>query len=72
MRKPDKQRVQFDFLPEALDRLDALVNETGAASRAEVVRRALVLYDRMLEAEKEGNEIVLKTRKGEEQKVILL
>lgn len=38
-------RVQFDFRPEAVARLDHLVARLGAASRAEVVRRALALLD---------------------------
>lgn len=42
----DKTRVCFDFTPAALTALDDLVERTGAPSRAEVVRRALALYDR--------------------------
>lgn len=42
-----KTRVQFDFTNEQLARLDGLVHRMGAASRAEVVRRALHLMDRV-------------------------
>ncbi len=40
-----KQRVQFDFTPEALKRLENLVEQTNASSKAEVVRNALRVYE---------------------------
>jgi hypothetical protein len=43
--KKDKIRVQFEFVPEALARLDALKEVTGAPTRAETVRSALRFYE---------------------------
>ena len=43
--KTEKVRVQFDFAPDALERLDALIKESGATTRAEVVRNPLSLYE---------------------------
>lgn len=40
-----KVRVQFDFSPEALQRLENLREKSGAATRAETVRDALSLYE---------------------------
>lgn len=40
-----KQRVQFDFSPEALKRLEDLKEQTDASTKAEVVRSALKLYE---------------------------
>jgi hypothetical protein len=40
-----KIRVQFDFAPDALQRLDELKQESGARTRAETVRNALSLYE---------------------------
>jgi len=40
-----KQRVQFDFSPEALQRLEHLQETLDAATKAEVVRNALKLYE---------------------------
>jgi hypothetical protein len=40
-----KQRVQFDFSPESLKRLDDLKEKTDASTKAEVVRNALKLYE---------------------------
>jgi metal-responsive CopG/Arc/MetJ family transcriptional regulator len=45
MAVKQKERVQFDFSPEALERLDAIKGKTGAATRAEVVRNALKVYE---------------------------
>jgi len=36
-------RLQFDFSPEMVSKLDGLKEKMGAASRAEVIRRALYL-----------------------------
>jgi hypothetical protein len=40
-----KQRVQFDFSPEALQRLEDLKELVDASTKAEVVRNALKLYE---------------------------
>ncbi|HZS77371.1 MAG TPA: hypothetical protein VFA41_12220 [Ktedonobacteraceae bacterium] len=40
-----KIRVQFEFAPEALARLDALKEVTDAPTRAETVRSALRFYE---------------------------
>lgn len=61
-----KVRVQLDFEPSAAQRLDEQVKELGAASRAEVVRRALCLLDRVNQhkgtvilRQKDGHEVEL-------------
>ena len=41
----NKQRVQFDFSPEALQRLEHLQETLDAETKAEVVRNALKLYE---------------------------
>lgn len=40
-----KTRVQFDFTPDALQRLDEIKEATGATTRAETIRNALRLYE---------------------------
>lgn len=46
---PAKVRVQFDFTPEALSRLDELKDKSGAATRAETLRNALRFYEWLLD-----------------------
>lgn len=50
-----KERVQFDFSSESLQRLDDVKAKTGATTRAEVVRNALRLYEWLVnEVDAEG------------------
>lgn len=44
-RAQTKQRIQFDFTPEALKRLDDLKEKVEASTKAEVIRNALKLYE---------------------------
>ena len=67
MHKSRTKRVQFDFTEPAVRQLDELVAETGAASRAEVVRRALGLLKAALDTQKEGG----KDQNGDVEKVCL-
>ena len=64
-----KTRVQFDFTDIAVRQLDELVEETGAASRAEVVRRALALYKDALDTQKDGGSVLLKTKHGDVERI---
>jgi len=67
-----KERVQFDFSPEALAHLDATVVKMDAATRAECIRNALKVYewlvndlspDDVIEVrDAVSNEIILKTK----------
>jgi hypothetical protein len=66
----DKKRLQFDFSERALEQLDKLVELTDAASRAEVVRRALQVYNRLVQAEANGAEVLLQGKDGQVQKLI--
>jgi hypothetical protein len=44
-RSQSKQRIQFDFTPEALKRLEDLKEQVEASTKAEVIRNALKLYE---------------------------
>ena len=59
-------RVQFEMQPESIDRLKALRDRTEAASYAEVVRRALQLYEFVIEEADKGSELSIRSEeKGE-------
>lgn len=60
----DKARVQFDFSKESLAKLDEIVSAVNASTRAEVIRRALMLYTEVLEAEKRGAKIFFREPDG--------
>jgi hypothetical protein len=57
--KSEKHRVQFDFAPEALERVDRLVEVTEATTRADVVRNALRIYEWLVEKAREGKAMSL-------------
>jgi len=41
----NKQRVHFDFSPEALERLESIRVRVDASTKAEVMRNALKIYE---------------------------
>ena len=69
-----KKRVHFDFTRAAAARLDELVGITGSSSRAELVRRALALYDEVWAATRNREQtLVFRSKKdGTEREVIFL
>lgn len=68
----EKVRIPFDFVPRAAEDLDRLVAELGAASRAEVVRRALALFDRSLTCAKSGGKVIFKDADGKETELLFI
>lgn len=58
-RKPKgtKPRVQFEFTEESLAKLDELVEDSGCATRAELLRRALSVYAELSVVSERGAEI---------------
>lgn len=60
----DLARVQFDFSRESLAKLDEIVSNVNARTRAEVIRRALTLYTEVLEAQNRGAKIFFREKDG--------
>ncbi len=50
----NKQRVQFDFSPEALKRLEMMQEQLDMPTKAEVVRNALKWYELFLSQDPES------------------
>ena len=74
MKKNGKKKLQFEFAEDAINRLDELKTRTDSASRAEVIRRSLRLYEFAVEKvingytlklEKDGEEIAFTILDGE-------
>ncbi len=55
-----KHRLQFDLTPEALQALDELKEQAAAATRAEVIRKALRMYSWFLKQRESGTALMLK------------
>lgn len=68
----EKKRIQLDFTEDAAARLDELVRITGAASRAELMRRALALLDRALYTQQHGGMLLLRGEDGREREIVIM
>lgn len=60
----DKVRVQFDFSKESLDKLDDIKKKVNASTRAEVIRRGMILFTVLQEAEQRGAKLCLREADG--------
>jgi hypothetical protein len=58
-RNSSRHRVQFDFAPGALARVDKLVEITEAPTRADVVRNALRVYEWLVDKALQGKSIII-------------
>jgi hypothetical protein len=59
-----KNRVQLDFAPRSLARLNALKVKTEASSYAEVVKNALRLYEALIEESEGGKQFLVRDKDG--------
>jgi hypothetical protein len=62
--KAVKVRVQLDFAPRSMDRLNLLKEKTEAASYAEVVKNALKLYEGLIEEVESGKQFLVRDENG--------
>ncbi len=70
MKRP-KVRLNLLVALETRKRLERLVNLTGADSMTEVIRRALMLFEILVSARKEGDSVVVRAKDGSERELIL-
>lgn len=59
-----KNRVQLDFAPRSMERLNALKAKTEAASYAEVVKNALRIYEALIEEAESGKQFLVRDTDG--------
>ena len=59
-----KNRVQLDFPPRAMERLNTLKAKTEATSYAEVVKNALRLYEALIEEDESGKQFLTRDKNG--------
>jgi hypothetical protein len=63
-RAVKKNRVQLDFAPRSMERLNTLKTKTEAASYAEVVKNALRLYEALIEETEAGKQFLVRDQNG--------
>ena len=59
-----KNRVQLDFAPRSMERLNTLKTKTEASSYAEVVKNALRLYEALIEETESGKQFLIRDENG--------
>ena len=62
--KAQKNRVQLDFAPRSMERLNTLKLKTEASSYAEVVKNALRLYEALIEETESGKQFLTRDKDG--------
>lgn len=60
-----KERVQLDFSPDSLERLEKLKERVGASTRAEVIRQALRLYEWFINETEPDSTVLILDREDE-------
>jgi metal-responsive CopG/Arc/MetJ family transcriptional regulator len=70
--KPDRIRIQLDLTPAMRDEVDQLANATGAATRAEVVRRAVSVYAALLAELNGGRQVETVGKNGRDRRRLLM
>jgi hypothetical protein len=63
-KAPKKNRVQLDFAPRSMERLNMLKAKTEASSYAEVVKNALRLYEALIEETESGKQFLVRDKDG--------
>ncbi len=66
MAKKATTRVQFDMPNASYNRMNVLREKIEATSHAEVIRRALQLYEALVEEAEKGGDIVVRTKEDGE------
>ena len=64
------KRLQFEFHIDSISRLDSLLVKTDAENRSAVVKKALQLYEFILNEQKAGNKFILKDAKNNSESLI--
>ena len=67
----DRIRLHMAVTARVKERLDALLQRTEAESITEVVRRALAVYENLVETTEAGGKVILEDKKGNQREVQL-
>ena len=59
-----KNRVQLDFAPRSMERLNTLKAKTESMSYAEVVKNALRIYEALIEETESGKQFLMRDPDG--------
>jgi len=72
MAKANKVRLNLEFAPVAVENLERMVDQSHSASRTEVIRKALRLFDSFLGHVGDGGKVVFQHADGSQETVKIL
>jgi len=67
IQTPEKARLSFEVPKKVQEQLRDITDRSGATSFTEVIRRALALYDLVLEHREDDGKVVLRYKDGTEE-----
>lgn len=71
-KRPESVRLNLEVNPAVRDRLERLKDNTEAESLTEVIRRALAVYETLVNLSADHHEIVIRTGDGDDTPLILV
>jgi hypothetical protein len=71
-KKAETIRLNLDLSQSTRERLERLQEATEARSMTEVIGRALAVYEKLVNLEGEGSELILRTKSGKELGLLLV
>jgi hypothetical protein len=72
IKRPESVRINLEVNPSVRDRLDRLREATEAESITEVIRRALAVYETLVDLSDGKGQIMLRPKGGDETPLILV
>lgn len=72
LKRDESVRINLEVAPAVRDRIERLREASEAESLTEVIRRALAVYEKLIELSEKRGEIIIRTSKGEEMPLVLI
>ncbi len=72
MPKSKTTRVQLELPEKSMERLRTLKELTESSSYAEVIKKALVLYERIVSLHESGEKFLIKDNKGNQKQLEII
>ena len=72
MAKHEKVRLNLEFTPKVAENLERMIGQSHSASRTEVIRKAVRLFEMVLDHQEKGGKFVLEHDDGNRETVQIL
>lgn len=69
--KSKKHRMSLEFSDKVYSKLNKIKALSDAGSHTEVIRRALAVYELLLDENAEGNKVMVRTDKGDREIIFI-